>query len=108
MKKDTKIIIAVVVVAFAVIGAMSMNSVQKKANYSGKSFNNAEVKNMKRGFMDKCATIPEMREICECTWNYLVDRKGYEGLLKMGLKMVKNENKIPPIMYDAMEYCIGK
>ena len=114
MKKDTKIIIGVVIIApiIAVIGVMSTYSTnvpERETNYrelveySGVEF---DIENMKKGYMIECMITPELEDYCECNWDYMIDREGISGMIEIGLKMMEEKSYIPPLMWDAMDYCI--
>lgn len=98
-------ILAILIIMLAMIG----NLTEQSTDYpESDTISQREIDSMERGYIDQCATIPEMEEPCKCMWDYLVDQKGYKGLLRMGLEMMeKDENKIPSIMYDALHHCMN-
>jgi hypothetical protein len=60
----------------------------------------------KKTFIEECmGGDPTARRVCECGYEFLLNRWGMDGLISEGQKMAKDPNYIPSAIDDAAEAC---
>lgn len=59
----------------------------------------------RREYMKGCDPENNNQEYCACTYNYLEDKIGELGILEEAVELEETK-KIPPVIYDAIQYCI--
>ena len=58
--------------------------------------------------MEGCLAESTSREYCDCTYDYLVDRKGEEYIVKMGFEVLDEDVSadVADLMMDAIYSCV--
>jgi len=61
----------------------------------------------KQSYVENCTMSSGMEDYCKCTYDYMVDKYGEEGLIDISIDYYRTE-ELPEEIYDAAKECISE
>jgi len=108
-KKALVIVYSVVLILFVLLAVLYVRSERKNDNFNKairEATSEIDASEFRDSFIEGCNEAGGSTELCECTYDYVAERNTGSDIVLMALDIVEDEDNVPEVFYDAVDYCL--